>query len=117
MKYQTCFCLFFRNRAPDNFYKKKKKAETIILEDINLSQTSEQSATMNRRTVLFSYRQLHDAIVRQGQRQGLNYKQVNPAYTSWIGQLKLAGDSRQWYLVPIVKGHHTHLQWLQGSSH
>ena len=67
---------------------KSKGVSAIVLEDLNIAQSPEQSTTMNRRTVTFSYRQLHDAIVRHGQRQGLNFKQVNPAYTSWIGDLK-----------------------------
>jgi len=67
---------------------KSKKVATIVLEDLNIARSSDQSTTMNRRTVSFEYRQLHDAIVRRGQREGLDFKQVNPAYTSWIGELK-----------------------------
>ena len=64
---------------------KSQGASAIVLDDLNIIQSPEQSTTLNRRTMSFSHRQLHDGVVVNAQRQGINIKEVNPAYTSWLG--------------------------------
>lgn len=66
------------------------KVQALIIEDLNIQRRDENTTTMNRRTVPFAYRQLAEAISRRAGRHGLAVKCVNPAYTSWIGQLKYA---------------------------
>lgn len=64
-------------------------AQSLIIEDLNITRKS-GGTTFNRRTVPFAYRQLAEALVRRALREGLAVKRVNPAYTSWIGELKYA---------------------------
>lgn len=65
------------------------KVQALVLEDLNIDHEG-GSVAFNRRTVPFSYRQLAEALTRTALRCGLAVKRVNPAYTSWIGQLKYA---------------------------
>jgi IS605 OrfB family transposase len=66
---------------------KGQGVQAIVLEDLNIDQTG-GGTNFNRRTVPFSYRQLADALSRTALRNGLAVKRINPAYTSWIGELK-----------------------------
>ena len=61
-----------------------------MIEDLDIDNQGSGSATYNRRTFPFAYRQLAQALVRRALREGIRVKRVNPAYTSWIGQLKYA---------------------------
>lgn len=61
----------------------------LVIEDLNIRR-KEAYSKFNRRTVPFAYSQLTQALVRRALREGLVVKRVNPAYTSWIGQLKYA---------------------------
>jgi len=70
---------------------KSHGGQAIVIEDLNISHKG-GSARFNRRTVPFAYRQLAQALVRRALREGLAVKLVNPAYTSWIGQLKYANQ-------------------------
>lgn len=65
----------------------KYEAQSLIIEDLNINRRG-GSATFNRRTVPFAYKQLAEALTRRALRERLAVKRVNPAYTSWIGQLK-----------------------------
>lgn len=67
---------------------KAQGAEALIIEDLDISNQGNGSASFNRRTVPFSHRQLAKTLTRRTVREGLAVKRVNPAYTSWIGQLK-----------------------------
>jgi IS605 OrfB family transposase len=65
--------------------------EALVLEQLDIKQTHDTHARYNRRTVNFTYRRLHETIVREGLRVGLQVKLVNPAYSSLMGRLKYAG--------------------------
>jgi IS605 OrfB family transposase len=65
--------------------------EALVLEELDIKQTHDTNARYNRRTVNFTYRRLHDGLVREALRAGLQVKGVNPAYSSVIGRLKYAG--------------------------
>jgi len=65
--------------------------EALVLEQLDIKQTHDTNARYNRRTVNFTYRRLHDGLVREALRAGLQVKRVNPAYSSVIGRLKYAG--------------------------
>ena len=65
-----------------------KGAGELVLEDLSIDRRAEQSSSLNRRTIPFPYRQLHQAILRRAARAGLIVKLVHPAYTSLIGQEK-----------------------------
>lgn len=65
-------------------------AQALVIEDLNISNDGGHFAHFHRRTVPFAYRQLAEALVRRALRAGLAVRRVNPAYTSWIGQLKYA---------------------------
>jgi IS605 OrfB family transposase len=65
--------------------------EALVLEQLDIKQTHDTNARYNRRTVNFTYRRLHDGLVREALRAGLQVKLVNPAYSSVIGRLKYAG--------------------------
>ena len=65
--------------------------QALVIEDLNINRGG-GSARYNRRTVPFAYRQLTESLVRRALRAGMVVKRVNPAYTSWIGQLKYAGQ-------------------------
>jgi IS605 OrfB family transposase len=64
----------------------------LVLEQLDIKQTHDTNARYNRRTVNFTYRRLHDGLVREALRAGLQVKLVNPAYSSVIGRLKYAGQ-------------------------
>ena len=66
----------------------EKKVDAVILEDLKINQTFTDSESFNRRTSPFSYNQVTAAITRRCLRHGISTKLVNPAYTSWIGDLK-----------------------------
>ena len=63
----------------------------LVLEELDIKQTHDTNARFNRRTVNFVYRRLHEAIVREALRTGLEVKLANPAYSSVMGRLKYAG--------------------------
>jgi IS605 OrfB family transposase len=65
--------------------------EALVLEQLDIKQTHDTNARYNRRTVNFTYRRLHETMVREALRAGLQVKLVNPAYSSLMGQLKYAG--------------------------
>jgi len=65
--------------------------QVLVIEELGIRRRG-GSARYNRRTVPFAYRQLTESLVRRALRAGLVVKRVNPAYTSWIGQLKYAGQ-------------------------
>lgn len=67
---------------------KEQGGQAIVVEDLNITRNSKQTKLFNRHTVPFAYRQLANALIRRGLREGLMVKRVNPAYTSWIGRLK-----------------------------
>lgn len=71
-------------------YLKATGAHVLVIEDLKITQRNGGHHKFNRRTVPFAYRQLIQALVRRALREGLVVKRVNPAYTSWIGQLKYA---------------------------
>ena len=64
--------------------------QALVLERLNIRQTHDTNARYNRRTINFTYRRLHEAVVRAALRVGLQVQQVNPAYSSVIGRLKYA---------------------------
>ena len=66
--------------------------EALVLEQLDIKQTHDTNARYNRRTVNFTYRRLHETIVREALRAGLQVKLVNPAYSSVMGRLKYAGQ-------------------------
>jgi IS605 OrfB family transposase len=66
---------------------KAQGAQVLVIEDLDLQPAGDTRA-QNRRTVPFAYRQLTQALERRALREGLQVKRVNPAYTSWMGQLK-----------------------------
>lgn len=63
----------------------------LVLENLDIKQTHDTNARYNRRTVNFTYRRLHNGLVREALRAGLQVKLVNPAYSSVMGRLKYAG--------------------------
>jgi IS605 OrfB family transposase len=63
----------------------------LVLEKLDIKQTHDTNARYNRQTVNFTYRRLHDGLVREALRAGLQVKLVNPAYSSVMGRLKYAG--------------------------
>ena len=65
--------------------------QALVLEQLDIKQTHDTNARYNRRTVNFTYRRLHEAIIREALRTGLQVKLVNPAYSSVMGRLKYAG--------------------------
>jgi IS605 OrfB family transposase len=69
---------------------KENKISAFVLEDLKIQREFDPNPRFNRRTNSFAYRQLSDSIQRTALRAGINVKLVNPAYTSWIGQIKYA---------------------------
>jgi IS605 OrfB family transposase len=67
-----------------------QRVGALVLEQLDIRQTHDTNARYNRRTVNFTYRRLHDGLVREALRAGLQVKLVNPAYSSVIGRLKYA---------------------------
>lgn len=65
--------------------------QVLVLEQLDIKQTHDTNAHYNQRTVNFTYRRLHEAIIREALRAGLHVKLVNPAYSSVMGRLKYAG--------------------------
>jgi IS605 OrfB family transposase len=65
--------------------------EALVLEQLDIKQTHDTNTRYNRRTVNFTHRRLHEAILREALRVGLQVKLVNPAYSSVMGRLKYAG--------------------------
>jgi IS605 OrfB family transposase len=65
--------------------------EALVLEQLDIKQTHDTNARYNGRTVNFTHRRLHDGMVREALRAGLQVKRVNPAYSSVMGRLKYAG--------------------------
>lgn len=68
-----------------------QEIEALVLEKLDIKQTHDTNARYNRRTVNFTYRRLHDGLVREALRAGLQVKLVNPAYSSVMGRLKYTG--------------------------
>lgn len=64
--------------------------DVAVFEDLMIKPSPNKNSSYNRRTIPFSHRQLVDAISRCALRKGINIKKVNPAFTSWIGELKYA---------------------------
>lgn len=62
----------------------------LVVEQLDIRQTHDTNARYNRCTVNFTYRRLHDGLVREALRAGLQVRLVNPAYSSVIGRLKYA---------------------------
>jgi IS605 OrfB family transposase len=71
-------------------YLKDQGVHALVIEDLKNIRHNGGHPKFNQRTVPFAYRQLIQALVRRALREGLVVKRVNPAYTSWIGQLKYA---------------------------
>jgi IS605 OrfB family transposase len=69
---------------------KAQGGQALVIEDLDISNQGNGSAAFNRRTIPFAHRQLAETLSRRALRAGLAVKRVNPAYTSWIGQLKYA---------------------------
>ena len=69
---------------------RENKISAFVLEDLKIRREFDPNPHYNRRTNTFAYRQLSDTIQRTALRFGINVKLVNPAYTSWIGQVKYA---------------------------
>ncbi|GAB4537136.1 MAG: hypothetical protein Kow0063_23460 [Anaerolineae bacterium] len=71
-------------------YLRDQGTNALVIEDLNITRRGGSHPKFNRRTVPFAYRQLIQALVRRSLREGLLVKRVDPAYTSWVGQLKYA---------------------------
>lgn len=69
---------------------KNHHVNALVLEDLKIKPAINRSPKYNRRTIPFAYRQIVNAISRRALREGITIKNVNPAYTSWIGGLKYA---------------------------
>jgi IS605 OrfB family transposase len=67
-----------------------QEVEVLVLEKLDIKQTHDTHARYNRRTVNFTYRRLHEALVRAAMRAGLQVKLAHPAYSSVIERLKYA---------------------------
>ena len=94
---------------------KSKNVSAVILEDLKIDQLANDSEVYNRRTVPFSYRQIHAALSRRCLRNGISTKIVNPAYTSWIGDLKYSqmfGVSRHVAAAYVIARRGLNLQEL-----
>jgi IS605 OrfB family transposase len=63
-------------------------AGAIVLEDITLKQDHDTNRKFNRLTQTFAKNKLQKAIKSRALRNGMQVKEVNPAYTSVIGRFK-----------------------------
>jgi len=66
----------------------RAKEKGIVIEGLKFKRSEGDGRRVNRIFNQFTFRRLANAVVRVGKRQGVLVKQVNPAFTSVIGDLK-----------------------------
>jgi IS605 OrfB family transposase len=66
----------------------RSKGKALVVEQLNFRRGNNRGRKLNRIFSNFVYNRLIDAILREAKQQGVVVKQVNPAFSSVIGQMK-----------------------------
>ena len=66
----------------------KERGTGLVVEDLHFMHDKETSRKFRRLTHQFTYRKTLEAVERRALREGVEVRQVHPAYTSVIGRLK-----------------------------